>query len=48
MPDIAAPSYIRTKMSAREIVITDQMFFVRVLDSLPRQYEYEIDTFNLR
>ena len=39
MLDIAALSGIRAQLSVREIAITDQMFCVRVLESLPREYE---------
>ena len=46
--DIAALSDVRAQLSVREIVITDQTFCVRVLDTLPREYEYEIRHFNLR
>ena len=45
MLDTAALSDIRAQLSVREIAITDQMFCVRVLDSLPREYEYEVRHF---
>ena len=45
MLDIAAVAYIRAQMSVREIASTDQTFCVRVSDSLPREYEYEVRHF---
>ena len=45
MLDIAALSDIRAQLSVREIAITDQGFCVRVLDSLPREYEHEVRHF---
>ena len=45
MLDIAASSDIRAQLSVREIAITDQMLCVRVLDTLPREYQYEVRHF---
>ena len=45
MLDITALSDIRTQLLVREIAITDQMYCVQVLDSLPREYEHEVRHF---